>query len=124
MNGVHTEAARAFQVQRAVIYEKALLRRALGDLQGNAKDSFLRLAGANVTGTEEDLKIAAKIEGLYAVLIEFEWFVIDGTDEEFSGHSEIIENGTRIRILLGLRKHKGGELLACEGALAVEKRAV
>src|SRR6267143_303500 len=69
LNSVHAQAPRAFQVQRPVINEKAVLWRALSDFQSDTKDHFFGLPGANVTGTEENKKISSKVEGLNAVLI-------------------------------------------------------
>src|SRR6266436_5753506 len=69
VNGVHPEAARAFEIERPVINKKTLLGTALGDLQSHAKDGFFRLAGTHITRAEEDQKVSSKIEGLNAVLV-------------------------------------------------------
>lgn len=124
VNRVHAEAPRALQVQRAVINEKALLRRALGDFQRDAKDGLLRLAGPNVTGTEENQKIPPKVKGFNAVLIELQRLIIDGADKVFPGAGNQIEDGARVRVFLGLREHERSELLATEGALAVKQSSV
>ena len=57
----------------------------LGYLEGHAKNHLFGLARMHVTRTEENQKIAAQIECLDAVLIEFQWFVIDRSDEVFAG---------------------------------------
>ena len=124
VNGVHAEAPRALQVQRAVINKKALVRRALGNFKRDAKDRFLWFAGADVTRAEENQKVPAKVEGFNAVLIELQWLIVDGTDKVFPGDGNFIENGARVRVFLGLREHKGGELLAGKAALAIKEGAV
>src|SRR5260370_1428038 len=121
MNGVHPKAPRAFQVQGPVINEKTLLRLALGDFQSHAKDQLFGLAGSNVTGAEENEKVPSKVEGLDAVLVELQRFVIDGTDKIIPGASDLIENGARLRKFLGLREHESGEFLAREAARAIEQ---
>src|SRR6266446_796669 len=123
-NGVHAEATRAFQVERPVIDEKTFFWRALGHFQSDAIDRFLRLAGTDVTGAEENKEISSKIEGFDAVLVEFERLVIDGTDKVFSGARDFMENGARFRKFLGLREHESYELLASEAARAVKQGAV
>jgi len=123
-NGIHAEAPRAFQVQRAVVDEKTLLRRALRNFQRDAKDHLLGLPGPNVTGTEENQKVSSKVEGLNAVLVELERLVIDGAYKVFPGARDLIQNCARLRIFLGLREHEGGELLAREGTLAIKERTV
>jgi hypothetical protein len=124
VNGVHPEAARAFQVQRAVIDEKTMLRRALGDFQRDAKDGFFRLAGTNVTGAEENQKVSAKVEGLNAVLVELQWLIVDGSDKVFSGACDFIKNGAGVRVFFRLREHKGGEFFTRKAALAIKQSAV
>src|SRR6266403_171661 len=123
-NGVHPKATRAFQVERPVIDEKTFFCRALRYFQSDAIDGLLGLTGANVTGAEENEEISAKIEGLNAVLVEFERLVIDGADKVFSGARDFVENGARFRIFLGLREHERDELLAAEAARAIEQSAV
>ncbi len=124
VNRVHAEAPRALQIQWPVIDEKTLLWRALSDFQSDAKDGFFGLAGAHVTGAKENQKVPAKVEGLNAVLVEFQRLIIDGADEVFPGARDLIENGAGLWAFLGLCEHEGGELLAGEGALAIEQSAV
>src|SRR5260370_37094474 len=121
MTGVHPKAPRAFQVQGPVINEKTLLRLALGDVQSHAKDQLLGLPGSDVTAAEENEKVASKVEGLDAVLVELERLVIDGTDKIFPGARELSKDGARLREFVGLREHEGGEFLACEAARAIEQ---
>src|SRR5436309_11593371 len=78
LNGVHPEAPRAFQVERTVIDEETFFGRALGDFQSDAIDRFLRLPGANVTGTEKNEEVSEQIEGLNAEPVEFERVGGDG----------------------------------------------
>src|SRR5437016_183912 len=124
VNGAHPEAARTFQVERAVVDEKAFFGRALRHFQGDAIDSFLRLTGANVTGAEENKEVSPKIEGFDAVLVEFERLVVDGADKVFSRARDFIENAARFWIFLGLREHECDELLAAEAARAIEQGPV
>src|SRR5216110_142339 len=124
VNGAHPETARAFQVERAVVDEKAFFGRALRHFQSDAIDGFLRLAGANVTGAEENNEVSPKIEGFDAVLVEFERLVVDGADKVFSRARDFIENGARLRVFLGLRKHERDEFLAAEATRAIEQGAV
>src|SRR6266566_1953531 len=49
VNRIHPQAPRAFQVQRPVVDEETLFRRALCDLQRHAKDRFFGLSRPNVT---------------------------------------------------------------------------
>src|SRR6266404_30147 len=100
-NGVHPEAARAFQVERPVIDEKTFFWRALSDFQSDAIDRLFWLTGANVTGAEENKEVSSEIEGFNAVLVELERLVIDGADKVFPGVRDFIENGARFRIFLG-----------------------
>src|ERR1700687_6378199 len=115
VNGVHPQAPRGFQIERAVINEKTLLRRALRDFQRHAKDRLLRLAGSNVAGTEENEKVPSKIESLNAVLVELQRLVIDGADKVFPGARDLIEDGARLRGFLGLRAHERGGIPARGG---------
>ncbi len=124
MNGVHAEAAGTFQVQGAVVDEKASLRRALRDFEGDAENGLLGLARTNITRAKKNLKITAKIESFDAVLVKLQRLIIDSADKIFSGARDLIKNGSDIRVFLGLRKDKGGELLAREATLAIEERAV
>ena len=124
VNGVHSEAPRAFEVQRAVIDEKARLRRALSDFERDPIDRLFGLAGPDVTGAKENLKVPAKVEGLDAVLVELQRFIIDGADKVFPGVRDLIKNGAGFRVFLGLREHEGCEFLASEGALAIEQGPV
>src|SRR5277367_4609412 len=78
----------------------------------------------HVAGAEKNLEVLAKAKGFDAVLIEFEWFVVDGADEILAGARGGAKHGARFRIFLGLRKHEGGEFFAGERAMAVEKRAI
>src|SRR5690349_12011394 len=124
VNGVHPEAARAFQVERPVIDEKTFFGRALSHFQGDAIDGFLRLAGANITRAEENEEISSEIKGFDTVLVELERLVVDGADKVFSRARDFIENGARLWIFLGLREHECDELLAAEAARAIEQGAV
>ena len=124
MDGVHSQTPGAFQIQRAVVDEKTLFGRALRDLEGQAKDQFFRFARSNVTGTEENQKISSKMERLNSVLIELQRLIIDGPDEILPGGSDLIENRASFRILFRLGEHERGELLAREGARAIEQGSV
>jgi hypothetical protein len=124
VNDVHPEAPGAFQVKSAVIDKKTLFWQALSDFQGDAKDHFFGLPVSHVTGAEENQKVSAKVEGLDAVLVQFQRLIINGTDKVFSGARDLIKNGAGLRVFLGLREHEGGELLAGECALAIEQGPV
>jgi hypothetical protein len=124
MDGVHSQAARAFEVQGAIINEETLLRRALGDFEGDAKDGFLGLAGTDVAGAEEDEEIAAKIECFDAELVQFEGLVVDGADEVAAGISEFVQNGASFGEFLRLGKHESGKFFTSEGARAKEQGTV
>jgi hypothetical protein len=124
MNGVHAQAAGAFQVERPVINEEALGRGALGDLEGHAKNQLLGLARSNVTGTEEDKKVPAKMELFNAILVELEGLVINGADEILSSSGELVEDGSGVWKFLGLGEHESCEFLAGKGARAVKQSAV
>jgi hypothetical protein len=54
MNDVHSQAARTFEIQQAIVNEETLLRGALGDFEGDAKNGFFGFAGTNVARAEED----------------------------------------------------------------------
>src|SRR5712664_3024009 len=124
VNGIHRQSPRGFQIERAVINEKTLLRGALCDFQRHAKDHLFRLAGSNVAGTEENEKVPSKVESFNAVLVELQRLVIDGADKVFPGARDLIEDGARLRVFLGLREHEGGEFLAREAARAIEQGLV
>src|SRR5205814_4478166 len=98
VNGAHPETARAFQVERAVVDEKTFFGRALRLFQSDAVDGFLRLAGANVTGAEENKEISSEIEGLNAVMVKLERLIVDRADTVFSGARDFIENAARLRV--------------------------
>src|SRR6266699_3477661 len=102
----------------------ALLRRTLRDLQRHAKNGFFGLARMHVARAEKNQEVSSKIEGLDAVLIELQGLIVDGADKVFLGLRHPVQNRSRIRILLGLRKHEGRELFARERARAIEERAV
>src|SRR5260370_12748307 len=103
--------------------EKTLLWRALSDFQSDAKDGFFGLAGAHVTRAKENQKVPAKVEGLNAVLVEFQRLIIDGADEGFPGARGLIQNGAGLRVFLRLREHAAAQLLARKVALAIEQGA-
>src|SRR4029077_8985778 len=124
VNHLHPQTARTFEVQRTIIDKYALLRRALGDLESNAKDGFFGLARTHVARTEENNEIAAQLERFDAVLIELQRLVVDGTDEVLAGARGVSQDRTHIRILFRLREHEGGEFLARKRARAIKKRAV
>src|SRR5260370_12371809 len=124
VDGIHPQAPRTIQVQRPVVNEKTLLRGALGDFQRDAKDRLLGLAGAHVTGAEENQKVSSKIEGLNAVFVELQRLIIDGADKVFPVARNLVQNGARLRVFFGVREHEGGELLAGEAELAIEQGPV
>src|ERR1700690_701695 len=124
VNDVHAEAARVFQVQGAVIHKNALLRNALRDFQRDAINGLFWLAGIEVAGAEEGLKIFAEVKCFDAVLVQLQRLVIDGRHQVFAGLRERREHRAGVWILPGLRKHERGELFAGEGAGAVEEGAV
>ena len=95
MNRVHAKAARAFQVERPVIYEKTALGRTLCDFQRDAKNRLFGLAGANVTGAEEDKEVPAQVEGFDAVVVELQRLVIDGA-EKYLAERETLSRMARV----------------------------
>ena len=121
---VHAEFSRPFQIQGAVVNEKALLGRALRDFQRHAKNGFFGLARMHIARAEKNQEVSSKIESLDAVLIELQWLIVDGADKVFLRLRHLVQNRSRIRIFLGLRKHEGGEFFARERAGAIEERAV
>jgi len=124
VNHVHAEFAGAFEVQRAVIDEHTLVRGPLGNPQSDAEDELFGLARMHITGTEEDLEVPAKLEGLDAIFIELQGLVVDGADEVFAGAGDFIEDGSRLRVLPGLREHEGSEIFAGKRARPIEQSAI
>jgi len=72
VNGVHAELARAFEIERTIVDEHAFFRSALGDCGGQPEDLLLGLARMHVAGAEKDLKVAAQIEVLDAIVVQLE----------------------------------------------------
>ena len=124
VNGIHAQATRALEVQRAVVNEDAFFWLTLSDFESDAENVFFRLAGADVARAEKDEKFFAQMESFDAVFVEFERLVVDSTDEIFLSLRQGTENSAGAGIFLGLGEHEGGELFASEGASAVEERAV
>src|SRR5215475_2665742 len=124
VNDRHTQTAWGFEVESSVVNEQACLRTSLRDRESDAKDLFLGLARMDVTGAEEDLKTAAKMEGFDAVLIQLERLVVDGADEVAVGGGALLENRANRRKFFGLGEHESSELFTGEFARAVEKRSV
>jgi len=124
VNGVEAELSRTLQVQRAIVYKDAFFDVSLRNFEGDAKNCGFWFARMDVAGAEEHGEIATKLERFDAVLIEFEWLVVDGADEVFAGGSDGVEDFARAGKRARLREHKRDELFACEGARAVEERAV
>jgi hypothetical protein len=124
VNNGKAEAAGAFEIERAVVDENTFLGPPLGDSKSDAEDAFFRFARVNVAGAEENLKAFAEIESFDAVLIQFEWFIVDGTDEILPGLHYGVENGTGAGKFLGLREHESGEFFTSELARAIEEGAV
>src|SRR5437879_10704174 len=124
VNGVEAELPRTVQVQGAIVYKDAFLSVSLRNFQRDAKKCRFWFARMDVAGAEEHGEIAAELERFDAVLIEFERLVVDGADEVFAGGGDGVEDFARAGKRARLREHKRGELFACEGARAVEERAV
>jgi hypothetical protein len=124
VNSVHAKTPGVFEVQWAVVDEKAVFGLALGDFESDAKNIFFGLAAAEVAGAEENLKVAAKRKSFDAVFVEFEWLIVDGADEIFSGARQGGEDGARVGEFPGLGEHEGCEFFAREGTGAVEESAV
>src|SRR5215469_10162282 len=116
MNHLHAETPGVFKVERAVVDEHGVLGRTLGDVKGDAEDVLFGLAGVQITRAEESFEISAEFKGFDAVVIKLTGFVIDGSDGG--------KDRACLGIFPGLRKHEGGEVLAAEGARAVEESAI
>ena len=123
VNDVEPQTTGTFQIERPVVNEDALLRRALCDLESNPKDGFFGLARTNVARAEEDGEIAAEMKRFDAILVELEGLVIDGADEVFAAAHRVGEDGVRFWIFFGLGKHKGREFLARKRTRSVKKGA-
>src|SRR5262245_50833324 len=123
LNDRHAEAARRFEVERAIVNEDALFGLALGNRQRYAEYSFLGLAGVDVAGAKKNLEAAAKIESLDPILIQLERLIVDCTHEVTIGGHALIEYGANRGKFLGLGKHERGELFAGKLARAVEERS-
>src|SRR5208283_4223710 len=124
VNYVHAEAPGIFQVQRAIVNEDATLRCALRHLQCDAVNGLFRLARIQVAGAEEKLKIVAQLEGLNAILVEFQRFIVDRSNEILPRPCQGRQDGASLRKLSGLRKHEGGEFFPGERARPVEEGAI
>ncbi len=96
LNGVHAQTPRALEVERPVVNEKALLRRTLGNFQRDTKDGLFRLAGANITGAEENEEISSKVEGLNAVLVELELARVSGYSLDCANMKAV--NSSRVKL--------------------------
>ena|SRR5438552_13802721 len=59
VNNGKAEAARAFEIERAIVNEDALFGHALGDCKRYAEDTFFGFARMDVAGTEKDLEASA-----------------------------------------------------------------
>jgi hypothetical protein len=124
MNHLHAETPGVFEVERAVVDEHGVLGRTLGDVKGDAEDVLFGLAGVQITRAEESFEISAEFKGFDAVVIKLTGFVIDGSDVVFAGAGDGGKDRACLGIFPGLRKHEGGEVLAAEGARAVEESAI
>ena len=89
VNHVKSQTPRAFEIERTVVDEHALLRRTLRHFQSDAEDSLFRLARTHVARTEENLKIAAQVKCFNAVLVELERLKTDGLFERGRGEEEL-----------------------------------
>src|SRR3989449_10068200 len=74
----YTTLFRSLEIQRTVINEQALLRRTLGHLQRQPIKSLVRLAQSNITGAEEQRKVAPQLKCLDSIFVEFTGLVVDG----------------------------------------------
>jgi hypothetical protein len=110
VDGIDAQSPRGLEIQSTVVDEHALLRRPLGNLECHAKNHLFGLARMHVTRTEENQKIAAQVKRLNAVLIEFQRFVINRSDEVFAGLRGLFQERSRLWEFLGLREHEGREL--------------
>jgi hypothetical protein len=124
MDHVHAQPPGTFEVQGAVVDEQALLGGPLGDFESDAKNRLFWFSRANVARTEKHQEIAAQVKCLDPVLIQFERFVVYGADQISPRSSNLIENGSGFRKLLGLSEHERGEFFAGKGPRPVEKSAV
>jgi hypothetical protein len=124
VNHVEPQTSGTLQIERPVVDEDALLRRALCDLESNPKDGFFGLARTNVARAEEDGEIAAEMKRCDTVLVELEVLVIDGADEVFAAARGVGEDRAGIWIFFGLGKHKGREFFARKRTRSVKEGAV
>jgi hypothetical protein len=124
VNHGHTEAARSFEVEGAIVNEDALFGPPLRNGKRHTEDAFFGFTGMDVAGAEENLEAAAKIKSFDAVLIELERFVIYGADKIAIGGNALIEYGSDSGKFLRLGKHEGGELFAGEFSRAIEESAI
>src|SRR5260370_32711756 len=104
------ELGRILEIQRTVIKDQALLRRALGHPKRQPIKSLVRLAQSNITGAEEQRKVAPQLKCLDSIFIEFTRLVVDGRKEVTARFCNVRQNRASIRIFSRLRKHKPREL--------------
>jgi hypothetical protein len=69
VNHGKTEAARAVEIERAIVDENTFFGPALSNSKGDFEDALFRFARVHVAGTEENLEASAKVEGFDAILI-------------------------------------------------------
>src|SRR6266581_6035031 len=114
MDRLHAEFVRILEIQRTVINEQALLSTPLGHLQRQPIKSPVRLAQSNITGAEEQRKVAPQLKCLDSIFVEFTGLVVDGRKQITARFRNVRQDRASFRIFSGLRKHKGRELLARE----------
>jgi hypothetical protein len=124
VNHRKADTAGAFEIERAIVNENALFGLALGDSESDAEDAFLGFAGMDIAGTEENLEAFAQVEGLDAMLIQFERFVVDGADEISVGLYGGVEDRAGSWIFLGLGEHERGEFFTRKFSGTVEESTV
>jgi len=124
LDGVHSKARGGVQVQRAIVDETALLRWALGDLEGQAVDCVFRLAQSHKAGACEKAEDFAQTKGLNAEQIQFLRFIVDGRHQVLTRSAQVSRQLESLWIGLRQREHERLELIQSEGSWTVENRAL
>src|SRR5580704_14971402 len=124
MDNVKSQTAGTIKIERPVVNENTLLRRALRDLKSYAENGLFRLARTDVAGTEKDEKIPPQIKCFDAVLVQLERFIIDRTNKVLPTSRGVRENCSSVGILFGLREHKASELFTRKRTRAVKESPI